>query len=86
VFSVVLTEYSSYCILKSSKRKAKRKEQKVMYKILEENVMFRLEDKWVKVNIVLTTVSGGKRIDYVTGDGTILKSEAYSRSKYNKAV
>ncbi len=57
-----------------------------MYKILEENVMFRLEDKWVKVNIVLTTVSGGKRIDYVTEDGTILKSEAYSRSKYNKAV
>ena len=57
-----------------------------MYEILKENVMLRLKGKWYKVNVVLSTVSGGKRVDYVAEDGTILKSEAYSRSKYIKAV
>lgn len=57
-----------------------------MYEILKENVMLRLQGKWYTVNVILSTVSGGKRIDYVTEDGTILKSEAYCRSKYSKAV
>jgi hypothetical protein len=55
-----------------------------MYKILEKNVMLRIEDKWINTKAVLASCSGGKRIDWVAKDGTIIKSVAYSRSKYSK--
>lgn len=57
-----------------------------MYKILEENVMLRLGDKWCVTTAVLTNVSGGKQINYVAEDGTILKSQAFSRSQYSRGV
>jgi len=55
-----------------------------MYKVLEENVMLRIDNSWVSTKVVLSSCSGGKRIDWVTEAGTIIKSEALSRSKYAK--
>ena len=57
-----------------------------MYKVLKENVMLRLDEKWLSTKVVLSSCSGGKRIDYVADDGTIVKSEAYCRSKYSRGV
>lgn len=53
-----------------------------MYRVIEENVMLRLDNKWYSTTAILTNVSGGMQINYVTEDGTILKSQAYSRSCY----
>jgi hypothetical protein len=61
-----------------------RKEKKAMYKILKENVMLRHKGKWYTVKVVLSTCSGGKKVDHITEDGTIIKSEPYCRSKYSK--
>ncbi|MDR3597082.1 hypothetical protein [Clostridium sp.] len=55
-----------------------------MYKVLEENVMLRVENKWITTKVVLSSCSGGKRIDWVSEDGTIIKSEPHCRSKYSK--
>ncbi len=57
-----------------------------MYKILEENVKLRLDEKWYSTTAILTCVSGGKQINYLAADGTILKSQAYSRSCYSKVA
>lgn len=56
-----------------------------MYKVLEENVMLRVENKWITTKVVLSSCSGGKRIDWVSEDGTIIKSEPHCRSKYSTA-
>lgn len=53
-----------------------------MYKVLEEDVMLRIKDSWVSTKVVLSSCNGGKRIDYVTEDGHIIKSKPLSRSKY----
>ena len=55
-----------------------------MYKVLEKNVMLRVENKWITTKVVLSSCSGGKHIDWVTEDGTIIKSEPYCRSKYSQ--
>jgi hypothetical protein len=56
-----------------------------MYKVLEENVMLKIDNKLLTaLTAVLTGVSGGKQVIYVTADGTIVKTEAYSLSKYGK--
>ena len=57
-----------------------------MYRVLEENVMLRLGYKWYATTAVLTGVSGGKQINYVAEDGTLLKSQAFSRSQYSRVV
>lgn len=57
-----------------------------MYKVLEDNVMLRLGDKWHSTTAILTGVSGGKQINYVAEDGTVSKSQAYSRSVYSRGV
>ena len=57
-----------------------------MYQILEENIKYRCKDKWYTVTAVLSTGSGGKTVDYITEDGTIIKTQAYCRSKYSKEV
>lgn len=56
-----------------------------MYKVLEEKVMLRVENKWITTKVVLSNCSGGKKVDWVTEDGTIIKSEPYCRSKYSQA-
>lgn len=53
-----------------------------MYKVLEESVMLRIKDSWVKTTVVLSSCNGGKRIDWVTEDNHIIKSKPLSRSKY----
>lgn len=53
-----------------------------MYKVLEENVMLRIKDSWVKTTVVLSSCNGGKRVDYVDETNHIIKSKPLSRSKY----
>lgn len=53
-----------------------------MYKVLAEEAKVKIGDKWHTLTVILTEVSGGKRVEYLDADGTVLKSEAYSRSKY----
>ena len=55
-----------------------------MYRILQANVMLRLDGRWHSTTAVLTNVSGGMQVNYVANDGTILKSQAYSRSTYSR--
>lgn len=53
-----------------------------MYKVLEENVMLRIDGSWVSTKVVLSSCNGGKRVDWVTEDNHIIKSKPLSRSKY----
>lgn len=53
-----------------------------MYKVLEENVMLRIDGSWVNTKVVLSSCNGGKRIDYVDETNHIIKSKPLSRSKY----
>ena len=55
-----------------------------MYKILEENVMLRIDNSWIGTNVILSSCSGGKKVDYVDATGKIIKSEPLCRSKYSK--
>jgi|GEM_PF-4480793 len=54
----------------------------VMYKVLADEAKVKIGDKWHTLTVILTEVSGGKRVEYLDADGTVLKSEAYSRSQY----
>jgi len=53
-----------------------------MYKVLEEDVMLRIDNSWISTKVVLSGCNGGKRIDYVDETGHIIKSKPLSRSKY----
>lgn len=57
-----------------------------MYIILEDSALLKKDGKYHTVKVVLVTCSGGKHVDYVAEDGTILKSEPYCRSKYSKVT
>lgn len=70
----------AYCRSKYSKESKDTNEAKV----LEENVMLRMDGKWLNTTVILSNNCGGKHIDYVAEDGTVLKSKAYCRSKYGK--
>lgn len=53
-----------------------------MFKVLEENVLLRQVDKWVSTTAILSTCSGGKRVDFMTADGAIIKSQPFCRTEY----
>lgn len=55
-----------------------------MYKVLEENIMLRLEDKWVSTKAVLSSCSGGQRVDWIDDNGNIIKSLPYCHTKYKQ--
>ncbi len=54
-----------------------------MNKILAENAKIKIGDTWHTVTVILTAVTGGKRVEYVADDGTVLKHERWSVSSYN---
>ena len=57
-----------------------------MYKILEENIMLRQADKWITTTAILSTCSGGKRVDFITADGAIIKSQPFCRTEYGNVT
>lgn len=61
-----------------------RNNSQITYEVLEENVMVKIEDKWMDTKAILTTCKGGRHVDYVNEDGNVLKTEPYSRSRYAK--
>ncbi len=54
-----------------------------MNQILAENTKIKLGDTWHTVTVILADVRGGKRVEYVAEDGTVLKKEKWSESSYN---
>ena len=63
-----------------------KKDEKAMYKILEENVMLRQADRWISTSAVLSPTSGGKRVDFINEDGIIIKSQPFCRSPYGNVT
>lgn len=56
-----------------------------MVKVLVEAELLKVGDKYITVKVLRVYCSGGSRVDYVDSDGKVVKSEAYSRSKYGRA-
>ncbi len=56
-----------------------------MLKVLAEAELVKIGNTYQTLKVVQADCSGGSRVDYVDSDGKVVKSEAYSRSKYGRA-
>lgn len=54
-----------------------------MNQVLAENAKIKIGDTWYTVTVILTDVRGGKRVEYVAEDGSVVKQEKWSTSSYN---
>ena len=50
--------------------------------IIVEKAMVTVEGKAVECKVVLARIAGGKQIQYIGTDGTVLKKEKLSTSPY----